>query len=89
LTPAALYVRERDDEALTLLESICQHMPPMSERDSRAKLLALVMMSLAEAADGGHFQRDEEARAAMLESWLSACKVSETDLAAVVNGAPR
>jgi hypothetical protein len=86
LIPASLHAQKRDAEALGELGGHCSHLPPASDQsDARAAHVALVMISLAEAARAGHFEATEAQREELVESWLKVCQVPPAQLEKVVD----
>ncbi len=86
LVPASLHAQKRDAEALAEMGGHCSYLPPASEQsDARAAHVALVMISLAEAAREGHFEATEEQREELVESWLKVCQVPPAQLQKVVD----
>jgi hypothetical protein len=86
LVPAALHAQKRDAEALDEIGNYCSHMPPASaQSDARAAHIALVMVSLSEAARNGHFTATEEQQNELAESWLKVCQVPPEQLDRVID----
>jgi hypothetical protein len=83
--PASLYALGRDAEALEHITGLCAGLPPPRPgSNTRASVVALIMLRLNEASEAGRFQRDEAARGELLSTWVNACQTSKEEVMAVI-----
>jgi hypothetical protein len=81
LEPASLEVLGRTGEADLALKSTCEALPHAGPRsDARAKLVALLLLSLTDAVKRGKYQPSEERRAALPRQYCALCEVPESQL---------
>ncbi len=88
LVPAALHGQGKHEEGFQATEAACDRFPPSTpENRGRATHIAVMMTALAVAGENGKFSASPEERQALVERWLSVCKVEKKELQEVMTAA--
>jgi hypothetical protein len=86
LVPAALEALGSNVDGLASAAKVCSGMPPAGPQSSaRAEYIAMLLVTLSEAARAGHYNPTAEHRKSFLESMVAGCEVSSAEIGRIMD----